>query len=378
MSIEDRIPPTAGNRALPHGARLALGFAYRCLPKSWRFGSRYRDFKSLAEQNAVWSWDELREYQLKQLRVVLHHAANHCLFYRRTFARAGFRPEEVREIEDLQHCPTVAKQDVIDHVDEMVSSDIKRAKRLYITTPGETEQAPGFYLQKCVNRPKEQAFFEAMFGRAGYFKGARVALVDQHATHANYDMNRNQLALPLRHGGSEFFQDFLESLMRFKPDFLQASSASAMQLAQSFEERKHTGHISMRALFVGPQALGIPEKRRLEHVFQCRVYRWYGHTQQMLLAGEGSQSELYYFWPIYGLVEFGPPNEDNWCEIIGTSFHNLAMPLIRYRTGDYARLADPRIDGELEFPWPAASAIQSCREESSISGSERRISESRT
>ena len=29
----------------------------------------------------------------------------------------------------------------------------------------------------------------------------------------------------------------------------------------------------------------------------------------------------------------------------------------RYRTGDYVRLADPRRDGDLEFPWPAVAEI---------------------
>jgi phenylacetate-CoA ligase len=94
----------------------------------------------------------------------------------------------------------------------------------------------------------------------------------------------------------------------------------------------------------------------------------------VVLAAEGCKSELYYFWPTYGFVEFGPPNEEGLCEVIGTSFHNLAMPLIRYRTGDYVRLADPRTDGELEFPWPAAAAVDGREQEFLVSGNGRHIS----
>jgi phenylacetate-CoA ligase len=50
------------------------------------------------------------------------------------------------------------------------------------------------------------------------------------------------------------------------------------------------------------------------------------------------------------------------------------MPLIRYRTGDYVRLADPLVDGELEFPWPAASAVDGREQEFLISASGRKIS----
>jgi len=50
------------------------------------------------------------------------------------------------------------------------------------------------------------------------------------------------------------------------------------------------------------------------------------------------------------------------------------MPLIRYRTGDYVRLADPHVDGELEYPWPAASAVDGREQEFLISETGRRIS----
>jgi phenylacetate-CoA ligase len=112
----------------------------------------------------------------------------------------------------------------------------------------------------------------------------------------------------------------------------------------------------------------------LERVFGCRVYRWYGHSERVVLAGEGRRGDLFYFWPQYGFVEFGPPDEEGLCEVIGTSFHNLAMPLVRYRTGDRVRLADPRVDGELEFPWPAASDVAGRDQEFLVSAGGRRIS----
>jgi phenylacetate-CoA ligase len=73
-------------------------------------------------------------------------------------------------------------------------------------------------------------------------------------------------------------------------------------------------------------------------------------------------------------VEFGPPDAEGLCEVLGTSFHNLVMPLIRYRTGDYVRLADPRRDGALEFPWPAVAEVVGREQEFLVSAGGRRIS----
>jgi phenylacetate-CoA ligase len=92
----------------------------------------------------------------------------------------------------------------------------------------------------------------------------------------------------------------------------------------------------------------------------------------VVLAAEGRSSKHYYFVPQYGYAEFGPPNQDGLREVIGTSFHNLVMPLIRYRTGDYVRLVEN--NGDLEFPVPAASEIAGREQEFLVSGTGRKIS----
>ena len=136
----------------------------------------------------------------------------------------------------------------------------------------------------------------------------------------------------------------------------------------------HSWRLPLRGLLCGSERLTLPQKRLLERAFKCRIYRWYGHAERVVLAGEGTKSELFYFFPQYGLVEFGPPDSEGLCEVIGTSFHNLVMPLIRYRTGDYVRLANPKTDGDLEFPWPAVAEIAGREQEFLVSATGRRIS----
>jgi phenylacetate-CoA ligase len=382
MSLEDRLyPMLSAYRALPRGAQAALGVAYRCLPESWRWGSRYQEFRRLTENTERWSADELREYQLKQLRVVLHHAANYCPFYQKHFAQAGFRPEELRKVEDLRYCPTVEKRDLIENIQGMASTHFRRSQRLYVTTGGSTGVPVGFYLHKGISRPKEQAFLAAMWTRAGYFHGARLAVIRGHVTSerahgriVDYDATRDWLMLSSYHLTMQRLPEYLEAVERFQPDLLHAYPSAALQLAELLERAGRPWPWPIRGLLAGSERLTVPQKRLLERVFKCRVYRWYGHSERVVLAGEGCKSELYYFWPTYGLAEFGPMNEEGLCEVIGTSFHNLIMPLIRYRTGDYVRLADPRTDGELEFPWPAASAVEGREQEFLVSGNGRRIS----
>lgn len=382
MSLEDQLYPwLAAYNALPQWTQSLIGTAYRRLPQGLRLGWRYKEFSDLALEGENWPPDEIREYQLKQLRRVLHHAANHCPYYQKAFARAAFRPESLRTLEDLANCPLLEKQEVIEHRNELASTNIPNSHRLYITTGGSTGLPVGFFLQKGVSRPKEQAFLERMWKRAGYFKNAKLAVIRGHVTSprphgriGHYDASRNWLLLSSSHLVAERIPDYLEALEKFRPDLIHAYPSAALQLAEYLERTKQSWRISLRGLLCGSERLTLPQKRLLERVFKCRAYRWYGHSERVVLAGEGRSSELFYFSPQYGFVEFGAPDEEGMHEVIGTSFHNLAMPLIRYRTGDYVRLADPRRDGALEFPWPAAADIVGREQEFLISGTQRRIS----
>ena len=207
MSLEDRLYPwLAAYNALPQWSQSVLGTVYRQLPQAWRLGFRYAEFAELARASESWSVEEIQQYQLKQLRLVLHHAANFCPYYQKVFARTAFRPESVRTLDDMANCPLLEKRDLIEHRDQLASTHVPASQRLYITTGGSTGIPVGFYLQKGVSRPKEQAFLEWMWARAGYFKHAKLAVIRGQMTssHPNgrigyYDASRNWLMLSSSH-----------------------------------------------------------------------------------------------------------------------------------------------------------------------------------
>jgi phenylacetate-CoA ligase len=295
--------------------------------------------------------------------------------------KAGFRPETVQGPEDLRNCPELTKEDLQSHLAELTSTEIAARQRLYITTGGSTGVPVGFYLQRGISRPKEQAYLEAMWRRAGYFDGARLVVIRGHVTSAqaggpiaSYDATRDWLMLSSYHLTEARLPEYLEEMERFRPDLLHAYPSAALQLAEFLERAGQSWRWPLRGLLCGSERLTMPQKRLLERVFRCRVYRWYGHSERVILAGEGRDSDLFYFWPTYGFVEFGPPDVEGLREVIGTSFHNLAMPLIRYRTGDYVRLAEASDPANLEFPWPAAVEVAGREQEFLVSGSGRRIS----
>ncbi len=250
------------------------------------------------------------------------------------------------------------KKDIQEHLQEFVSLEYPASKRLYITTGGSTGVPVGFYLQKGVSRPKEQAFLEAMWPRAGWQSGARLVLIRGHVTTQSssgriysYDATRNWLLMSSAHLTAERMPEYLERIEAFKPDFLHAYPSAALQIAEYLDQSRQSWRVPLKAVLCGSERLNLPQKRMLERVFRCQVYRWYGHSERAVLAGEGASTPFFYFWPTYGYTELGPADEEGYQEVIATSFHNHVMPLIRYRTGDYVKVATA--DYPHELPWLA-------------------------
>jgi phenylacetate-CoA ligase len=379
MSLEDKLYPLLSvYESMPLGVRKAIGAGWRMLPNNVRLGERFDEFERLVGDCENWSAEQIAGYQLEQVRNSVHEAWRNCPFYEERFLAAGFDAKGMNSLADLRNCPTTSKRDLQENLAGMASRNRPEAERLYLTTGGSTGVPVGFYLQKGVSRPKEQAFLEGQWRRAGYEPGMRLAVIRGQVTDeksdgriAFYDATRNWLMLSSYHLTEARLPEYLAAIEEFQPDLLHAYPSAALQLAEYLETSGQAWRTKIRAVLCGSERLNIPQKRLLERVFNCRVYRWYGHSERVVLAGEGRDSDRFYFWPAYGYVEFGDPDAEGYREVIGTSFHNHAMPLIRYRTGDYVKLAD---DAPGEFPWPAVTEIAGREQEFLVSRSGRRIS----
>ena len=75
------------------------------------------------------------------------------------------------------------------------------------------------------------------------------------------------------------------------------------------------------------------------------VYNWYGHSEKLVLGGPCMQNDAIHIEPTYGYFELiddqgnNIKKEGQVGEIVGTSLHNPYMPMVRYRTGDFAEYA---------------------------------------
>ena len=103
----------------PRSVRRVVGGVLKAVPLSIVLGAAFRRHRRLVRESQRWTADQSREYQLEGLRRILRLAYEHTDYYRRTFDAAGFHPNALRRLDDLERLPTTDRHTLREHLDRM-------------------------------------------------------------------------------------------------------------------------------------------------------------------------------------------------------------------------------------------------------------------
>ena len=350
-------------KRLPYPVRQGIKSVYGMLPPRIRYGRVFWETYNFLQESQWWSREQLKEYQLGQLSKLLHHAYENVPYYRRVFDERGLKPKDIQDFKDLQKLPYLTKEIIQDNLPDLVARNYPRSKLQYATTGGSTGIPMGFYLEKGVSNAKEWAFMLTQWNRVGFKIGDRCVVLRGNVVESaskgkfwEYDPVNKNLILSSYHLTDENMPKYIEKIREFKPDFIQAYPSAISILARFMKEHNIEPFPSVKALLCGSENLYSWQRELLEDVFQCRVYSWYGHTEQAVLAGECEKSTYYHIFPEYGIVEIigkdGKPvtAENEMGEIVATGLNNFICPLIRYRTMDLAVPASGKCECGRDYP----------------------------
>ena len=216
---------------------------------------------------------------------------------------------------------------------------------MYANTGGSTGTPSQLYYLKFVTRSFEQAFFHILWKRVGYKHGDPVVVlrgfsIPQSNSYWYVDKTKNRLIMSSYHLNRETIPQYIEQIKKFRPKYFHVYPSALTIIAKYMKNNAISPSPGITAILAGSETIYPHQRTLLESTFNCRLFSWYGQSEMVALGGECEHSAEYHFFPQYGFVELEHDNKSSTCEIIGTSFVNPAMPLIRYKTGDIAEPSD--------------------------------------
>ena len=218
-------------------------------------------------------------------------------------------------------------------------------KTLRCTTGGSAGQPFVFYMDRFVTRQAEKAFINDQWSRVGYGFGDSIfnlrGRTPQKGKFVHHDRLFNIYYASSFDLKKAKLGDYVSAINQIRPRFIHGYPSTVYQLATLMEAAGKRLNFKPVSILCGSEKLFPYQRQKIEEIFDCRIYHWYGHSECLALGGACEYSDTLHFYPQYGFTELIPSGViDEWgrelFEIVATGFNNPVMPLIRYRTGDFA------------------------------------------
>lgn len=286
---------------------------------------------------------QMRELQAVSLHRTLQAAIRKLPYYRHIPARFPVG----RALEVLQeHFPIVDKAILLQNRAALYPNSGRGRPWQAVGKTSGTTGTPLSVIRSPTSALMENAFLRRHWAWGGYAKGMRratlrgdlVVPVDRASPpywfHNRYD---NQLLVSSRHLREECADAIIDELEHFSPAMLQAYPSTAHALAQLLQRRGR--RLRVPVVFTASEPLYPHQRELVEDRVGAKIMDMYGMAERVAYATECEHGSLH-LNPDYAYVELvdedGKPARDAGY-VVGTTFHNHAMPLVRYRLTDRTR-----------------------------------------
>jgi phenylacetate-CoA ligase len=152
------------------------------------------------------------------------------------------------------------------------------------------------------------------------------------------DLGGRRRAFASNRLSAETIDTFADALRTFTPDCLLAYPTVLESLCRLLDRQGL--ELGVPLTLTSSEALSAGSRRLAEEILHTEIVDYYGQAERVSFA-YSMAAGAFTFLPGYGVTELlraGGDEETDVFEIVGTSLWNVAMPLIRYRTGDLVAL----------------------------------------
>ena len=295
----------------------------------------------------TWNRDHIEQVQVTRLRTTIAQARK-CDFYRKRLDEAGITPESIRSVDDIQRIPFTTKQDLRDQYPMgLLTVPTRDIIRMHCSS-GTT----GTPVAICHTANDIDAWANLM-ARCMYMVGVRKEDVFQNM--AGYGLFTGGLGI---HYGAErlgcmtipagagntlrqikLAMDFHTTVAHILPSYALIVGERLREMGQDPRE------LPLRIALVGAEPYTVEFRRRIEELFDMKVYNSYG-LSEMNGPGVGfecTEQNGLHIWEDAYLPEIVDPEtgkpvpEGEVGELVMTNLCRQGMPILRYRTRDLTR-----------------------------------------
>lgn len=304
-----------------------LSRLYVYIPYRIRLGKAYTKYKSYINASQAWTDDELEDEMISNFDRIFQHSKKFNL-YKEKYKKAGVFDLQIKTLEDIKRVPLLNKSEIRASLDEFSGAYLQN-------TGGTTGNPLAFYVEKDA-WSREGAHIHYIWERVGYDrKVAKFTFRGRNLGDSTivYNCAENEFIVNTYKNATALLEEFLKILQTKNVRYFHGYPSAIYNFLKEIEkniskEQKQIITEKIGCCFLGSEYPTPVIIDYLRDIWNLDFVSWYGHSEMCVMAYSNLNEKTYYPLHSYGYVEA----EKNM--LIGTSYHNYDMPLIRYNTGD--------------------------------------------
>ena len=289
----------------------------------------------------TFSPEDVTDYQLEKIRALIRRLKEHSRYYAETLSEVD--PDTILTMEDLRKLPLTSEQDLAEN-----------EYRFQCVSPGVVERIITVPTTGTHGRKKRIGFTIPDLKLALHFsyiafttfckQGDRLLVFMSGNTAGGVGDSIRRSLEPLNaetyvYGAVNNIPDAFHFMEEYRPDIVVGIPC---QMAALAEYGRLTGSsFTVRNVLLSSDDVPDAICGRLRRCWNCEPFRHFGMTELCLMGGcECHAHRGYHMRSLDHFFEVIDPDEKGYGELAITTFSHEAMPLLRYRTGDIAKMGE--------------------------------------
>jgi phenylacetate-CoA ligase len=304
----------------------------------FKLGQRYRNpslykWLKFLKKTENWPLNKIQEYQLKKLQKLVAIAYNKSAYYKKRFEEAGIHPSEFKTLEDIKKLPILTKFDLIKNK-STIPTTIKFNKVFEANTSGSTGESLNFLRDESADSFNRASIFRGYswynvkpWELNGYFWGYNLSIFKRLKFKL---LDKFQHRFRIFSFKEKQLLQFIKKLK--KASYLHGYSSMIYEVAKFVNRNGLSNCFNLKMIKGTSEKIFDSYQSEVVKAFGEKMISEYGAAESGIIAFECPKGNMHI--NMEGVIVEEIENE-----IVVTNLQMTSFPIIRYKLGDYIKLA---------------------------------------
>jgi len=280
---------------------------------------------------------EQRQRQLKLLNELLKHAEDNVPYYKKKYDGVSTTVDSLNKFDEI---PPLTKDEVKEYADSLVSESHGTSSLHQEFTSGSTGKPLTIYVDDDA-AAWQKAHQLRHYRQMGYEPGDKIAVIWGEGQYFRMkrlrdtvdNLFRNRRELRTFELSEEEVREYSRFLSEYDPDIIESYPSAIVLLCEAIEDQGLS--VAPKAVQTTSEMLSERERSYIESVMDAPVYNKFGASEVGPVAMTCAADDGMHINTESIIVE-----TDDEGRLLVTNLRNHAMPMIRYRIGDFVDIED--------------------------------------